>query len=163
MTESGMTGPRSPSSPWVQNPHRDGAQSFLTISPSGASNLDRSSPNYFGMSTHNSNQSANMGPVQKNWGHSPQSAHSPKIHVHPQELVSAGLVSMLKTEPETNRLRRESTFSDSFNGKQVSPGPKTSPSFPLGGFSLVQPSAPRGGTGRNSVSTGISDLPSPCH
>ncbi|CAG8220993.1 unnamed protein product [Penicillium salamii] len=159
MTDAGMTGPRSPSSPWVQNPHRDGAQSFLTISPSGASNLDRSSPNYFGMSTHNSNQSANMGPVQKNWGHSPQSTHSPKIHVHPQELVSAGLVSMLKTEPETNRLRRESTFSDSFNGKQVSPGPKTSPSFPLGGFSLGQPSAPRGGTGRNSVSTATLPFP----
>ncbi|CAG8232291.1 unnamed protein product [Penicillium olsonii] len=150
MTEGVMTS-RSPSSPWLQNSLRDGA--LLSKSPSNAmvsSPIDRSSPNYFGMST-NPAQTSNLGPVQKNWGTSPhQSAHS-QIHIHPQELMSAGLKNMLKTEPEMHRLRRESTINESFNGKQPSPGSKPSPSFPLGGFSLGQPS-PRQVTGRNPVS-----------
>lgn len=158
-----MTGPRSPSSPWVQSPqaHRDGAQSFqLTKSPSHAgvmSNpLDRPSPNYFGMSSHNpgNQQTSTTSLVQKNWGSSPpQSSHSPMVHVHPQELVSAGLVNMLKTEPETSRIRRESTFNEASNGKQISPG-SNSPFHPLGSFSLGTPSGPRQGTGRSSVSAG---------
>ncbi|KAJ5338763.1 hypothetical protein N7452_005491 [Penicillium brevicompactum] len=148
MTEFGvqptMTGPRSPSSPWVQSPqiHRDGAQSFQpSKSPSHAgmmSNpLDRPSPNYFGMSSHTTanHQTSNTSPVQKNWGSSPpQSFQSPMVHVHPQELVSAGLVNMLKTEPETNRIRRESTFNEASNGKQISPGSTSSPSYPLGDY-----------------------------
>ena len=153
---------RSPSSPWLQNSLRDGA--LLSKSPSNAmvsSPIDRSSPNYFGMST-NPAQTSNLGPVQKNWGTSPhQSAHS-QIHIHPQELMSAGLKNMLKTEPEMHRLRRESTINESFNGKQPSPGSKPSPSFPLGGFSLGQPS-PRQVTGRNPVSAGNSSFSSPHH
>lgn len=164
-----MTGPgRSPSSPWVQSPqggHYDAVtQSFQsTISPSHAGMMsnaaftDRSSPNYFGMATHNpsNQQTSNPGlSTQKNWGTSPhtQSVHSPKVRLHPQELVSAGLMNMLKTEPETSRIRRESAFNESSYGNQTSPGSKPSPSHPLGRFSLGQSSGQRLGAGKTSMS-----------
>lgn len=162
-----MTGPgRSPSSPWVQSPQaqRDGTQTFqLGLSPSHTglmpNALDRSSANYFGMATHNPSNQQISHPglsTQKNWGPSPhhQSTHSPKVHVHPQEFVSAGLVNMLKSEPETSRIRRESTFTESSPSSSTSPGSKPSPSRPLGSFSFGSSSGPSPGTGKNSFSAG---------
>lgn len=119
-----MTGPgRSPSSPWVQSTqggHRDGVtQSFRpSMSPNTS---ERPSPNYFGMAAPSSNsQTSNPGvSPQKNWGVSPHahSLPSPKLQVYPMESVSTGLVNILKTEPEANRRRRESTFHEnSSNG-----------------------------------------------
>ncbi|KAJ5295167.1 hypothetical protein PENANT_c035G04770 [Penicillium antarcticum] len=119
-----MTGPgRSSSSPWVQTTqggHRDGVTQSLRPSMS-PSTSERPSPNYFGMAVPTSNtQTSNPGlSPQKSWGASPhaQSLPSPKLPVYPKESVSTGLVNMLKTEPEANRRRRESTFHDTpFNG-----------------------------------------------
>jgi hypothetical protein len=164
-----MTGPgRSPSSPWVQSPqggHRDGVtQSFQsTISPSHAGMMssaaftDRSSPNYFGMATHNptNQQTSNPGlSTQRNWGTSSQtqSVHSPNPHRHPQELVSSGLMNMLKTEPETSRIRRESALNKPSTTNQMSSGSKPSPSYPLGSSSFGQSTGQRLGAGKNSMS-----------
>jgi protein-tyrosine phosphatase len=166
-----MTGGRSPSSPWVQSPqasHRDGVtQSFQsTISPSqsqshtsimsNAAFTDRSSPNYFGMVSHNpSQQTSNPGlSAQKNRGTSSQtqSVHSPKPHLHPQEMVSSGLMNMLKTEPETSRIRRESALNESSNGNQTSPPARPSPSYPVGSFSFGQSTGQKLGAGKNSMS-----------
>lgn len=154
-----MTGlGRSPSS-WVQSPQgRDRTQPFeLGISPAHSgmtsNSFDHSSPNYFGMATHNGNQTSNPGlPTQKSWPMSqPQSAHTPKVHVHPQELVSKNLVNMLKTEPEASRIRRESTFNEPFRSNNTNPGSKHSPSHPLVGFSYGQ-GGQISGAGKSSVS-----------
>jgi protein-tyrosine phosphatase len=166
-----MTGPgRSPSSPWVQSAqggHHDGVtQSFQsTMSPSTAGMMssanfaERSSPNYFGMAVQNPNnqQSSNPGlPMQKNWGTLPhtQPLSSPKLPVFSQESVSTGLKNLLKTEPETSRIRRESALHGSSSPQTTSwSTPSPSPSHPLGSFSFAQPNGPKLPAGKNPAPT----------
>ncbi|KAJ5373716.1 hypothetical protein N7517_005722 [Penicillium concentricum] len=150
-----MTGPgRSPSSPWVQSAqggHHDGVtQSFQSaMSPSttgmmsSAAFAERSSPNYFGMTVQNPNNQQTSNPglsMQKNWGTLPntQPLPSPKLPVFSQETVSAGLKNLLKTEPETSRIRRESALHGS-SSPQTTSWSTPSPSHPLGNFSFAQP------------------------
>lgn len=165
-----MTGPgRSPSSPWVQSAqggHHDGGvtQSFQsTMSPSttgmmsSAAFTERSSPNYFGMAVQNPNNQQTSNPglsMQKNWGTLPhtQPLPSPKLPVFSQESVSAGLKNLLKTEPETSRIRRESAL-HGFSSPQTASWSEPSPSHPLGNFSFAQPSELRLPAGKNLALT----------
>jgi protein-tyrosine phosphatase len=137
-----MTGPgRSSSSPWVQSTQgvpRDGVtQPFHpSMSPNTS---ERPSPNYFGMAVPTSNsQTSNPGlSPQKSWGASShaQSLPSPKVQVYPKDSVSTGLVNMLKTEPEANRRRRESTFRETASNGDPHGKPswlKSSSSHPSG-------------------------------
>lgn len=165
-----MTGPgRSPSSPWVQSAqggHHDGgvAQSIQsTMSPpttgmmSSTAFTEKSSPNYFGMAVQNPNNQQTSNPglsMQNNWGTLPhtQPLPSPQLPVFSQESVSAGLKNLLKTEPETSRIRRESALHGS-SSPQTTSWSKSSSSHPLGNFSFAQPSELRLPAGKNLAPT----------
>ncbi|KAJ5788074.1 hypothetical protein N7457_003064, partial [Penicillium paradoxum] len=165
-----MTGPgRSPSSPWVQSAQggHDGGvtQSFQpTMSPSNsgitssATFTELSSPNYFGMAVP---QTPGLS-TQKNWGTLPhaQPLPSPKLPVFSQESVSTGLMNLLKTEPETNRIRRESALHES-PSPQITSWSKSSPSHPLGNISFGQPGGLRLMNGKNSVHAPQGDILDP--
>lgn len=75
------------------------------------SNLERPSPNYFGITVDNSSNppTSNPGPhTQKNWGSFPSSIPSPKLQLFSQESVSEGLENLLRSESEADKGRRES-------------------------------------------------------
>lgn len=156
-----MTGPaRSPSSPWVQNAQggHDGGvtQSFQsTMSPSNSGTIpsatftESSSPNYFGMAAP---QPSGLS-TQKTWStlSQTQPLPSPKFPGK-KDSVSAGLMNKPKTEPETNRLRREPTLHEF--SPQMTSWSKYSPSHPLGNVSFGKSSglgSPP--AGKNSVNT----------
>lgn len=119
-----MTGPgRSPSSPWVQtapgHPHdgRSPQTVHPALSPSntslhmGGSLIERSGPNYFGIPVEPSSNSplSNPGPhTKRNWSQAQTALPSPKLHLYSHESVSDGLASLLRSESECDKGRRES-------------------------------------------------------
>lgn len=120
-----MTGPgRSPSSPWVQSAQGRANQPFHSgLSPSQTSmhtSSERPSPNYFGITVdHSSNPlTSNPGPhTQRNWASFQSSLPSPKLQLYGEEPVSEGLSTLLRSESEVDKGRRESAMqSFSTNG-----------------------------------------------
>lgn len=109
-----MTGPgQSPSSPWVQSAQAKANQPFHPgLSPqqgSMHSSSERPSPNYFGITVDRSSNESNPGShTQKNWGSFLSSLPSPKLQLCSQESVSEGLETLLRTESEVGKGRRES-------------------------------------------------------
>lgn len=111
-----MTGlGQSPSSPWVQSAQVRASQSFHPgLSPqqgSMPSNSDLPSPNYFGITVDCSSNPPMSNPgthTQKNWGSFLSSLPSPKLQLCSQESVSEGLKTLLRTESEVDKSRRES-------------------------------------------------------
>ncbi|OOQ85782.1 putative protein tyrosine phosphatase (Pyp1) [Penicillium brasilianum] len=123
-----MTGPgRSPSSPWVQNAQGRANQPFHpSMSPSQASmhmSSERTSPNYFGIMLESSGNPPTSNPgshTQKNWGSFQSSLPSPTLQLFSQESVSEGLSTLLRTESEADKGRRESALQSlSTNGDSV--------------------------------------------
>ncbi|KAF3387057.1 Tyrosine-protein phosphatase 1 [Penicillium rolfsii] len=127
-----MTGPgRSPSSPWVQSAQGRTSQPFHTgLSPSQTTmqtSSERHSPNYFGITVEHSSNSptSNSGAhTQKNWASFQSSLPSPKLQLYAQQPVSEGLSTILRSESEVDKGRRESTL-QSFSTNGDSPAKRT--------------------------------------
>lgn len=109
-----MTG-QSPSSPWVQSTQARANQPFHPgLSPqqgSMHSSSERPSPSYFGITVDRSSNPPTSNPgshTQKNWGSFLSSLPSPKLQLCSQESVSEGLETLLRTESEVDKGRRES-------------------------------------------------------
>jgi protein-tyrosine phosphatase len=127
-----MTGPgRSPSSPWVQSAQGRANQPFHPgLSPTQTSmhtSSERPSPNYFGITVdHSSNPpTSNAGPhLQRNWASFQSSLPSPKLQLYVQEPVSENLSTLLRSESEVDKGRRESAL-QSFSTNGDSPANRT--------------------------------------